>query len=274
MSTYEAKKTLFTRAWMSTGRMVRLVHMLCLHRIDHSVAQEVKQILHPPKDWIELEERRRTFWACFYCDRWASSGTGWPMGIDENTVWKSRVTGRRANIIQIMTNLPASEESYELGIRQNTTSFQEALTAEGVSKITSFGGIVLSACLFGHNFEHLHQTGADERPEDLAEGEYWKRHRKMDNVLASTFMFLPDHLRLPGGIRDMNVVFLHMNVHASSICLHQAAVVTAEKHNLSQSVIAQSRSRSLMAAEEISNIMRLISHLDSSNVSDRLALYK
>jgi hypothetical protein len=141
------------------------------------------------------------------------------------------------------------------------------LTPEGASRISPFGGVILSACLFGHNFQHLHQTGPDERPEDLANGEFWKRHRKMDNVLSNTFMFLPDHLRLPGGLRDMNVVFLHMNIHASTICLHQAAVLTAEKNNISKSFIRQSRARSIMAAEEIANTMKLVSHLDASTVS-------
>lgn len=148
-----------------------------------------------------------------------------------------------------------------------TTSLAEALTPEGASKISPFGGVILSACLFGHNFQHLHKSGPDERPDDLANGEFWKRHRKMDNVFSSTFMFLPDHLRLPAGLRDMNVVFLHMNIHASTICLHQAAVLTAEKNNISVSFIRQSRTRSLMAAEEIANTMRLVSHLDASNVS-------
>ena len=170
-------------------------------------------------------------------------------------------------MVQIQTHLPSSEESFEQGTAQPTVSFQDALTPEGVSTLTSFGGVVLSACLFGHNFQHLHQSGPEERPENLANGEFWKRHRKMDNILSSTFMFLPDHLRLPSGIRDMNVVFLHMNIHASSICLHQAAVATAEKHNISQSFVAQSRARSLMAAEEIANTMRLITHLDASDVS-------
>lgn len=70
---------------MSTGRMVRLCHMLGLYRLDGE-GLDVKTILPPAKDWIELEERRRTFWASFYGDRWASSGTGWPMIIDENEV--------------------------------------------------------------------------------------------------------------------------------------------------------------------------------------------
>lgn len=70
---------------MSIGRMVRLVHMLGLHRLDGETT-DVKKILPPPRDWIEREERRRTFWAAFYGDRWASSGTGWPMMIDEKEV--------------------------------------------------------------------------------------------------------------------------------------------------------------------------------------------
>ena len=67
------------------GRAVRLSQMLGLHRLDGDDCSG-KNILPPPKDWIEHEERRRTFWGAFYGDRWASSGTGWPMVIDENDV--------------------------------------------------------------------------------------------------------------------------------------------------------------------------------------------
>lgn len=65
--------------------MVRLAQMLGLHRLD-SEEVPVKNVLSPARDWIELEERRRTFWSAFYGDRWASSGTGWPMVIDETDV--------------------------------------------------------------------------------------------------------------------------------------------------------------------------------------------
>jgi hypothetical protein len=91
----------------------------------------------------------------------------------------------------------------------------------------------------------------------------------MDNVLSNTFMFLPDHLRLPEHARNMNVAFLHMNIHASAICLHQAAILTAQKHGLENSVVQQSRSRCLLAAEEITNIMRLICHVDKTLVSNK-----
>jgi len=263
---FEAKKTYFSRSWMSTGRAVRLAQMLGLYRLD-AEGSEVKQILPPPRDWIELEERRRTFWAAFYGDRWASSGTGWPMLINESEVCVLYfLSEKMLTLAQIRTNLPASEEAFELGVAEQTPSLAEALTPEGASTISPLGGVILSATLYGHNFEHLHRTGPNENPGDPANGEFWKRHRKMDNVLSNTFMFLPDHLRLPAGLRNMNIVFLHMNIHASSICLHQAAIVTANKHNVAGNIIRQSEARCLMAAEEITNIMRLICHVDASQV--------
>jgi hypothetical protein len=168
---------------------------------------------------------------------------------------------------QILTNLPSSEIAFEQGVEERTASLAEAMTPGGAPNISPFGGVIMSATLFGHNFQHLHRSGTNERPDDFAGGDFWKRHRHIDNVLSNTFMFLPDHLRIPSGSQDMNVLFMHMNIHASTICLHQAAILTAERYNLDPSVIRTSRSRSLMAAQEIANLMRLCSHIDPSLVS-------
>jgi hypothetical protein len=89
----------------------------------------------------------------------------------------------------------------------------------------------------------------------------------MDNVLSCTFMFLPDNLRLPTGSKDVNVIFLHMNIHAATISLHQAALLKGEEYGINEVFMRQSRARSRRAAEEITNIMRLVSHLDLSLVS-------
>lgn len=82
---YEFKNMFFPRAWQSTGRAVRMAQMLGLQRVD-GTGLDVKQCLPPPKDWIDREERRRTFWLAFCEDRYASVGTGWPMTIDERDV--------------------------------------------------------------------------------------------------------------------------------------------------------------------------------------------
>ena len=85
IATYEFKMTYFPRAWQSTGRASRLALMMGLNRMDGK-GIDVKQCLPPPRDWTDREERRRTFWACFMEDRYASIGTGWPMTMDEKDV--------------------------------------------------------------------------------------------------------------------------------------------------------------------------------------------
>lgn len=140
------------------------------------------------------------------------------------------------------------------------------MTTEGAARVSPYAGVVLMACLFGHNWLHLHRPGQNDHPEDFLDGEFWKRHRKMDNVLSNTFMFLPERLRLPAGLHDPNIVFLNMNIHASTICLHQAAILKAEKHGLDPRIGKQSQARCRVAAQEIVNIMRLISHFNISEV--------
>lgn len=82
LASYEFKMMYFPRAWMSTGKAIRLAQMMGLHRLD-GVGLDVKQCLPAARDWTESEERRRTFWMAFCSDRYASIGTGWPMTIDE-----------------------------------------------------------------------------------------------------------------------------------------------------------------------------------------------
>ncbi|KAF2869815.1 fungal-specific transcription factor domain-containing protein [Massariosphaeria phaeospora] len=246
-ATYEFKQMYFPRAWLSAGRATRLAQMMQLHRLD-GVGLDVKQCLPPPRDWTEREERRRTFWMAFCVDRYASIGTGWPMTIDEKDV---------------LTNLPASEEAFDKSRAMATGSLDQAMTPGGVANLQPFGGIVLTAALFGRNLLHLHRPSPEDRDEDL-NGGFWTRHRKIENVLLSTSLGLPDTLRLPAGLPDPNVVFLNMSIHTSAICLHQAAIFKADKHHLPVNVSNESKIRCVTAAAEIASLMRMISHMDLS----------
>lgn len=253
IGTYEFKLMYFPRAWMSAGRASRLAQMMGIHRLDGS-GLDVKQCLPPPRDWTEREERRRTFWMCFSIDRYSSIGTGWPMTIEEK---------------DILTNLPSNEESYELSKPGNGKgmTLTDALERNGTPSLSGYGGVVLMACLFGRNLTHLHRPGNDENDDDL-NGEFWKRHRGMDNVLLNTALALPDVLRLPLGLNDPNIIFLNMCIHTSTICLHQAAIFKADKNRMPARISAESKVRCITAAAEIASIMRQISHLDLSAVSD------
>lgn len=87
LASYEFKMMYFPRAWMSTGKAVRLAQMMGLHRFD-GVGLDVKQCLPAARDWTETEERRRTFWMAFCEDRYASMGTGWPMTVEEKVRYR------------------------------------------------------------------------------------------------------------------------------------------------------------------------------------------
>lgn len=89
----------------------------------------------------------------------------------------------------------------------------------------------------------------------------------MDNILLNTSLCLPNSLKLPAGLSNPNVVFANMNIHTSTICLHQAAIFKADKNKLPTSVGAESKVRCITAANEIASIMRMVSHMDLSIVS-------
>ncbi|CZS90503.1 related to Zn(II)2Cys6 transcriptional activator [Rhynchosporium graminicola] len=250
LASYEFKMMSFPRAWMSTGAAIRMCQMMGLHRLD-GAGLDVKQCLPAPRDWTEREERRRTFWYAFCEDRYASIGTGWPMSIDEK---------------DILTDMPASEDAFNMSKSERTLSLNDSMSPSGASKLSSFGGVVLMACLFGRNLIHLHRPDSDGRDNDL-NGDFWKRHRNMDNILLNTSLSMPSHLKLPNGLNNPNIVFTNMNIHTSTICLHQAAIYKADKNQLPASISAESKVRCITAANEIANIMRLVSHLDLSSTN-------
>lgn len=168
-----------------------------------------------------------------------------------------------------MTNLPAHEENYEQSIEQDTVPLSKCMTPEGAANLSPFSGVIFMAHIFGRNLTHLHRPGPNDADDDL-QGEFWKRHRHLDNTLLKTSLMLPAHLRLPTGIRDPNIIFINMSIHTSTICLHQAAIYKVETKKLPQNMIDQSSTRCLLAATEIANIMRMISHMDCLGVSTDL----
>jgi hypothetical protein len=164
-----------------------------------------------------------------------------------------------------MTNLPASDAAFEKGQPEATMSLEQALKPSGAAKLSAISGVILMACMFGRNLLHLHRPTPDEKDDDL-NGEFWRRHRRIEGILSHTSLSLPDHLRLPAGLPDPNVIFMNMAIHTSVICLHQAAIFKADKFKLPANVGSESRVRCVTAAAEIARIMRMLSHLDLSTV--------
>ncbi|CBF75691.1 hypothetical protein AN3650.2 [Aspergillus nidulans FGSC A4] len=245
IGSYEYKMMYFPRAWLSAGSAARLAVMLGLHRLDGE-GLEVKQCLPLPRDWTEKEERRRVFWMAFNVDRYASIGTGWPTCIDER---------------DIMTNLPASEEAFTNGKPEKTPRLSDVLLGSDLEELSAFASVAFVSCLLGRNLTHLHRPEPQDNDNDL-NGVFWQRHRSHDNILLHFALSMPSHLRLPAGIADPNVLFCNLAVHTSTICLHQAAIFKAEKNGMPNQIILESKRRCIVAADQISSIMKMVSSMD------------
>ncbi|KAM0562585.1 hypothetical protein ACHAPJ_002275 [Fusarium lateritium] len=198
--------------------------------------------LGPPLSWAELEERRRIFWGVFAADSHCCISTGWPSLINSE---------------DIATRLPASEEAFVEDRKEEAPFLDEAFQG---AQYTGFAGTVITCQVFKIILRHVHRSKPDSRCDDVMHGSFWTRHRDLDNTLSSLFMFLPEKFRLPDNVRDVAALHLNLNLHASVICLHHAAVEKAENHNLPDHVKQSSITRLRAAAEEVVNIMRLTSN--------------
>lgn len=233
---------LFTRAAMSSARCIKLVHMMGLHLLDSDGDVELPPTILPPQNWTELEERRRVFWGAFAIDSHASISTGWPTLID---------------VKDVTTHLPSFELAFNTEKEEKTCTLTEALTS---SSYSSFSGSIIMCYILNQILRHVHRPKADDRPEDVEYGAFWKRHRDLDNMLAGVFMFLPENFRLPRNVRDPVAVHTNMNLHAAVICLHNAAIDRADQYKLPTNIRKISLDRCHTAAAEIVGIVKLTSH--------------
>lgn len=82
---YEFMQVNFQRAWTSTGRAIRLVQLMKLNEVDAIAGLDVSLDLSP-EEFVEREERRRTFWAAFCLDRFSCILDGLPLTLSEQAV--------------------------------------------------------------------------------------------------------------------------------------------------------------------------------------------
>ncbi|RGP69764.1 hypothetical protein FSPOR_4405 [Fusarium sporotrichioides] len=236
---------MFAKASITLSSAIRAAQILKLHQVDISQATGNVSI-----DWIELEERRRTWWTIFCFDRFVCATTGWPALIHHHNIG---------------TRLPASDEAYAYG-REEQTRFlgDQLLEAEPHS---SFAGRVLTAHIFHRTIEHNNSdNGQGQGIGPLTDDAYWQRHREIDNDLKFMLLMLPKSLCLPTNYKNHNAVFVNVMLHTATICLHRAALwrMKSNIQGLPSYMIRLSQDRLVPAAEEILNIFKMIPKLDST----------
>ncbi len=136
--------------------------------------------------------------------------------------------------------------------------------AESVAYLPPFAGSVFTIALLGRYLHYVHapknHLAANTDSKD------WGTHLQIDTSLSHTFMNLPAHLRLSPASEDVNVVFLHLNLHVTVILLHQMAIKNVVKSRGDPSTRQRSFQRCLVSAVEIKNIIYSIQDLRTFSV--------
>ncbi|RSL43548.1 hypothetical protein CEP51_016347 [Fusarium floridanum] len=224
---------------------ITLSHLLQLHRLDKKSEDSA---IASAEDWIELEEKRRTWWVLFIADRLVCGTTGLPLCIDER---------------ETSTLLPTTEEAFAKGRRELTETLESALSLRSVGQ-SILTIRVIAALFFQHTLEHTSPISPSSRLE-ADQDEFWNQHRRLDNDLSLLLMNLPDAARLSNFPSNPDAVTINTYIHAAIISLHRgglwnirySANSAGEDQWVSQQA-RQSHERLLHSAGEIAHILRMV----------------
>jgi hypothetical protein len=157
--------------------------------------------------------------------------------------------------------LPASEESFLLGVEEPSITLHEALRNETLV-CSSLAYQVLVAHTFHECLQHIF-VGPSHAEDNSDESMFWKRHHALDNRLAAMFVALPDKLRCPEHIDNHAAVFVNLELHTANICLHRAQAAEMRKRSLSKDLPSSPPERLLASAQEIFAIVAIIHDLEA-----------
>ncbi|KAL2201934.1 hypothetical protein CC79DRAFT_1315584 [Sarocladium strictum] len=241
ISAYECHvHAIFTRASTSLCRALRIAQILNLHRLDSQNPDILLSSLPQPRNFMEAEERRRTWWIVFLADRFLTATTGWPSLVDERL---------------IQTNLPSTEEAFNTGVQpKSACSLADGLyeVQKGRStKLSSLSLRILAANELLHSLDHtLHhfpQGGVLNQAQDQA---YWQRHNDITKSLDILHTFMHENMPLEQPSIGLDSILVHACTNMANMQLHRLVIGSTARQSLPPRLTADSHTRLRKAAQD------------------------
>lgn len=253
---YELTKEHFTRAWMTLGRAVTLAQILDLHHMDAGTLHHSnlnKHMSSPEAGLLDvqspvcLEEMRRSFWALYIFESYASVRIGRPCSLEED---KLRVL------------LPSPGELSEGFIPRTMPFLSEPAKLSGLSNLSSYAAITIMVKLARLCWEHV-----DILSHGAIDSGFWDRHYRLVKTIKDYTAIFQGNLAAKTVREDPLAFSLHLNLCATHIHLHEAAIRKVEEQELPKLVAAESRKSSTAAAFKILGAIRMNWPVQRSEVS-------
>lgn len=255
---YELTKKQFTRARMTAGRAVTLAQILDLHNMDagpfhHSSLNNHMSSpgLLDAQDPVSLEEIRQSFWALYIFESYASVRIRRPCSIEED---KLRVF------------LPSPGDLNENFIPYPMPYLNEPAKLSGLSNVSSYAAITIMVKLARLCCEHVDTLSSG--PSTIAtDSGFWDRHYRLVKTIKDYTAIFQGNLAAKTVREDPLAFSLHLNLCATHIHLHEAAICKVEEQDLPKLVAAESRKSSTAAAVKILGAVRMDWPVQRSEVS-------
>jgi hypothetical protein len=244
---YELTRKHFVRAWMTLGRAVTLAQILNLRHIDHGEA--ARKRTGPPQDAPEirfvwdvrdpasLEEIRRSFWSLYIFESYGCVRIGRPCTLDEDN---------------LCIFLPSPGELNETFRPSPMPFISDPTKLAGVSYLTSYAAVTIMVKLARLCFEHVSILSRS-----VGDSGFWDRHYRLVKTINDYTAIFQRYLTAKAVREDALAFSLHLNLCATHINLHEAAIRKVEEQDLPRLVAAESRKCSTAAAFKILGAIRM-----------------
>ncbi|KAK4861979.1 hypothetical protein LT330_003117 [Penicillium expansum] len=245
---YELTKECFVRAWMTLARAVTLAQILNLHHIDNVDATrdqgnrsqknaiETGYFLNV-RDPASIEEIRRSFWSLYIFESYGSVRTDRPCTLEEDT---------------LCIYLPSPGELEESFLPSPMPFISESTKLTGVGYLTSYAAVTIMVKLARLCFKHVSILSCS-----ASDSGFWDRHYRLVKTINDYTAIFQRYLTAKAVREDPLAFSLHLNLCATHISFHEAAIRKVEEQDLPKLIAAESRKCSAAAAFKILGAIRM-----------------
>ncbi|KAJ0420204.1 fungal-specific transcription factor domain-containing protein [Aspergillus carlsbadensis] len=243
LAIYEYIQSYDRRSWMRAGYAFRLVQLMRLFEVDSPTSGLASF------DWIEGEEKRRTFWVAYCLDRFLSIRNRWPITLIEHL---------------ITTRLPAPEAAFQSGHPVEMEYLADVISSHGPAQASPFSELVMMATVCGRALVHHYQALVETNYKSSIRN-FHDRHQWIDSTLTQRLDIIAGSSMTESN--DPLILFTRMLGQTTRLYLHHTLELSAYDFDTAGLVsVIEYDKIAFKAAQRMVSLTRTLNQLNSFKV--------
>ncbi|KAE8333069.1 hypothetical protein BDV39DRAFT_188619 [Aspergillus sergii] len=236
---YEILKSNPSKGWISAGRCFHLVHLVKLDQIDNPNSWQTSNL-----SWVEVEERRRTFWTAYALDRYANLVNGLPLAMNDQM----------------------AKTAFQHQQAVTTEYLAPAIAKKGDQQLSPYAKSIVMLTMLARCLSHRNQCNV-ERILDPTSQECIVRHRALDTILSREIQTTLPSAAASFGPCDPTFLFTDMLAQTAVLVLFTALNSVPEVAEMYQDIYGSYETKACMATERVLSQAQKLSQIGSFKAS-------